>query len=144
MLFVRATLWMALCLALAAPAAAEIGRIKSFVGAASIERKGTRITAKVGMPVLPGDVIATGKDGRVSLAFIDQTRFAVGPNSRVALDKFDYDVASQRGTFETKVERGRVAIVSGRIAKSRRDAMKVRTPVTLLGVRGTNFVVDVP
>jgi hypothetical protein len=34
--------------------------------------------------------------------------------------------------------------VSGRIAKSDRDAMKVRTPNTLLGVRGTKFIIEVP
>jgi len=36
-----------------------------------------------------------------------------------------------------------VAIVSGHIAKSAKDAMKVQTPSALLGVRGTRFVVEV-
>jgi hypothetical protein len=31
--------------------------------------------------------------------------------------------------------------VSGKIAKQSPDAMKVRTPSTILGVRGTEFVV---
>jgi len=34
--------------------------------------------------------------------------------------------------------------VSGKIAKSGRDAMQVRTPNSLLGVRGTRFIVEVP
>ncbi|MBC7491540.1 MAG: FecR domain-containing protein, partial [Novosphingobium sp.] len=34
-------------------------------------------------------------------------------------------------------------VVSGKIAKSAKDAMQVHTPTTILGVRGTRFVVDV-
>jgi hypothetical protein len=86
----------------------------------------------------------TGKDGRMSLTFIDNTRFAVGPNSRVSVSEFQYDRTRQKGSFVTKVDRGSLAIVSGRIAKSDRDAMKVRTPNSLLGVRGTKFIVAVP
>ncbi len=37
-----------------------------------------------------------------------------------------------------------LAVISGQIAKSRQDAMKVRTPTSLLGVRGTRFIVEVP
>jgi hypothetical protein len=33
--------------------------------------------------------------------------------------------------------------VSGKIAKQSPDAMKVRTPASVLGVRGTEFVVKV-
>ena len=85
----------------------------------------------------------TGKDGRISLSFIDNTRFSVGPNSRVAVSDFTYDRTRQRGSFLTQVDRGSLAIVSGQIAKSGKDAMKVRTPNSLLGVRGTRFIVEV-
>ena len=86
----------------------------------------------------------TGKNGQMSLSFIDNTRFAVGPNSRVSINEFVYDRTRQRGSFLTQVDRGSLAVVSGRIAKSGKDAMKVRTPNSLLGVRGTRFIVDVP
>jgi hypothetical protein len=80
----------------------------------------------------------------MSLSFIDNTRFAVGPNSNVAINQFQYDRTRQKGSFVTQVDRGSLAVVSGKIAKSDRDAMKVRTPNTLLGVRGTKFIVEVP
>ncbi len=79
----------------------------------------------------------------MSISFIDNTRFAVGPNSRIALSKFEYDRTSQKGSFVTQVERGSLAVVSGRISKSGRDAMQLRTPESLLGVRGTRFIVQV-
>ena len=93
---------------------------------------------------MPGDWLETGKDGRISLTFIDNTRFAVGPDSRIALSKFEYDRTTQKGSFITKVERGSLAVVSGRISKSGRDAMQLQTPTSLLGVRGTRFIVEVP
>jgi hypothetical protein len=128
----------------AGPALAEIGRVKSNVGAAQILRAGRLMPVSPGVQLEAQDVIVTGPGGRMGITFVDGTRFAVGPNSRVALSSFRYDRTRQTGDFVTSVERGSLGVVSGRIAKSRQDAMKVRTPTSMLGVRGTRFVVDVP
>jgi hypothetical protein len=105
---------------------------------------------------LPGDWLETGKDGRISLTFIDNTRFSVGPGSRIELTKFQYDRTSQQGAFVAQVERGSIAVVSGRIAKTRCGGdpqppppetscggMEVRTPDSVLAIRGTRFIVEV-
>ena len=134
---------MATVIALQSVSAAEIGRIKRSVGSAAIERGKAKLPTAPGVQIQPGDVLVTGKDGQISLTFIDDTRFAVGPNSRVALSRFDYDRTRQTGAFLTEVNRGSLAAVSGQIAKSGKDAMKVRTPTSLLGVRGTRFIVEV-
>lgn len=126
------------------PAHAEIARIKQSSGIATIQRGTQSLKAASGLQLLAGDRLVTGKDGRMSLTFVDNTRFAVGPNSQVAVSDFQYDRTRQSGTFLTSVDRGSLAIVSGKIAKSGRDAMKVRTPNSLLGVRGTKFIVEVP
>jgi hypothetical protein len=128
----------------ASPAVAEIARIKQSSGNAAVERSGQRLKSAPGFLLLAGDKLVTGKDGRISLTFVDNTRFAIGPNSQVSVADFQYDRTRQKGTFLTKVDRGSLAVVSGKFAKSDRDAMKVRTPNTLLGVRGTKFIVDVP
>ncbi|HEV8406347.1 MAG TPA: FecR family protein [Sphingomicrobium sp.] len=128
----------------ASPALAEIARVKSTSGSAVIQRGAAHIAASTGLVLWAGDLLVTGKDGRVSLTFIDNTRFAIGPNSRIALSKFEYDRTRQQGSFITQIDRGSLAVVSGKIAKSGRDAMKVQTPNSLLGVRGTRFIVEVP
>jgi hypothetical protein len=43
----------------------------------------------------------------------------------------------------TDMHKGTFSMVSGDIARSSPDAMKVRTPTAILGVRGTSFAVDV-
>ena len=133
-----------MCIAASAPALAEIGRVKSSTGAAFVVRGTTQTPAKPGLPLEPQDVLLTKRDGRMAMTFIDNTRFAIGPNSNVSVRQFLFDRRTQRGQFEAQVNRGSLAIVSGQIAKSGQDAMKVRTTTTVLGVRGTRFVVNVP
>ena len=140
----RLTILAALGAALIAqPALAEIGRVKSSVGDVSILRGGKPVTVTPGVKLEQGDILRTGKTGRVGVTFLDETRFALGPNSTVSMSKFAYDRTRQTGEFETRVDRGSLGVVSGRIAKSKRDAMRVRTPTSMLGVRGTKFVVEV-
>ena len=138
-----AGLLMLACLSTASVAAAEIGRIKSVSGAANIVRGKAATPATPGYQLLVSDVIATGKDRRIGITFVDNSRFAVGPNSRVALSQFEFDDTTHRGESLTTVDRGSLAIVSGQIARENKDAMRVRTPTSLLAARGTRFVVEV-
>jgi outer membrane protein OmpA-like peptidoglycan-associated protein len=123
-------------------ASAEIGRIKAAIGSATVMRGKSAVPAKPGLVLDVADVLVTGKDGRIGVTFIDNSRFAVGPNSRVALTKFEFDDTTHKGSSLTTVDRGSLAIVSGQIAKENRDEMKVRTPTSLLAARGTRFVVE--
>ena len=127
----------------AQPAAAEIGRIKGMTGEVAVLRGGTRIVVAPGFILDEGDVIVTGRKGRAGISFLDDTRMALGPGSRITITEFTYDRSRQTGTFVARIDRGSVGVVSGAIAKSRRDAMRVRTPTSVIAVRGTRFVVDV-
>ena len=138
-----AGLLMLASLSTASVAAAEIGRIKSVSGAANIVRGKAATPATPGYQLLVSDVISTGKDGRIGITFVDNSRFAVGPNSRVALSQFEFDDTTHKGKSLTTVDRGSLAIVSGQIARENKDAMRVRTPTSLLAARGTRFVVEV-
>ena len=124
-------------------AQAEIGRIKLASGPATVQRNGVAQPAKPGLVLLKGDTLITGPNGRIGVTFVDNTRFAAGPNSRIALNEFDFNTTTHDGKFVTQVDRGSLAIFSGQIAKKNHDAMRVRTPTSLLGVRGTRFVVEV-
>ena len=127
----------------ASPALAEIGRIKSNVGDAHIVRGGQSIAAAPGVKLEATDLLKTGKDGRMGIAFTDDTRIAVGPNSNILLATYKYDRTQQTGQFVARVNKGSLGVVSGKIAKSAKNAMQVHTPTCILGVRGTRFVVDV-
>ena len=141
---VRRSLFLVPLIALiSSPAFGEIGRIKTSIGTASVQRGTDHIPAATGQELMPGDWLETGKDGRISLTFVDNTRWAVGPDSRIALTKFEYDPTTQHGSFVAKIERGSIAVVSGRITKGGRDGMQIQTPDSVLIPRGTRFIVVV-
>ena len=121
--------------------AQDVGVVKVSRGDVSIERAGRRILAQVGVPVAEGDSVTTGLDGSVGITFRDNTLLSMGPGSSLAIERFAFDSTTHKGAFDTALKRGTLAAVSGKIAKQSPEAMKVRTPAAVLGVRGTEFVV---
>ena len=137
---------VALLLAGAMPAAGQgaggaIGQIKVVKGAVHVERGGQRLPATVGLPVQETDVVVTGPDGSVGITFADDSLLSVGPSSTLAIDRFAFDPTTHRGTHETSLRQGTLSGVSGKIARQTPEAMKVKTPAAILGVRGTEFAV---
>ena len=134
---------LALVMPLTAGAADDVGRVKVVKGGVTIERGGARLPATVGLRLQQGDVIVTGRDGSAGVTFNDDSLVSVGPDSVLAVDHFAFDSTTHAGRFDTSLRQGTLGVVSGKIAKQSPDAMKVRTPSTILGVRGTEFVVRV-
>ncbi len=128
---------------LSAQAAAEsVATVKSTQGEIHVERGGQNLPLTVGTGLLQSDTVVTGSGGAAGITFADNTLVSLGADSRFVIDSFRFDRESQRGEFQSTLAKGRMAVVSGKIAKSQLDAMKVRTPTSLLGVRGTEFVVE--
>jgi len=122
---------------------AEIGQIKNVAGQVFLSRNNVQQPAKTGDLVEQADVLTTGPNGSVGITFIDNTRLSAGPNSRIELKQFRFNPTTQEGEFLTNMQHGTLAIVSGQIAKRSPEAMKVKTPTTILGVQGTTFTVRV-
>jgi hypothetical protein len=135
-------LWGMLALGLVTPAiAVEIGQIKVLKGQVTVERKGQVLPGSVGMRLETSDILKTGPDGSVGITMSDDSLLSAGPNSVLALDRYDFDAVTSQGRFDATLQKGSLAVISGRIAKQVPDAMTVRTPSAILGVRGTEFVV---
>ena len=121
----------------------DVGQVKVTKGVVHVEREGARIPAVVGMPVREADRLVTGADGTVGVTFADNSLLSVGPNSTLAVDKFSFNSSTHEGRFDASLQRGTLAVVSGKMVKQSPDAMRIRTPASILGVRGTEFVVKV-
>ena len=121
--------------------AQEAGHVKVAKGAVQIERAGQTMPATLGALVQAGDVVVTGADGSVGITFLDNSLLSAGPNSVLAIDRFAFDSTTHQGSFESSLKKGTLAVVSGKLAKQSPDAMKVKTPAAVLGVRGTEFLV---
>jgi len=135
---------VAAALALAGPAmAADVGLIKVVRGTVAVERSGERLPAAVGMGVQASDVIVTGADGAAGITFADNSLVSVGPGSIFSIDRYRFDSTTYAGSFEGSLKQGRLAAVSGKMVKQSPESMKIRTPSAVMGVRGTEFLVQV-
>src|SRR5262245_30866413 len=121
--------------------AADVGSLKVVKGTVHIERGGQRVRAAVGEKVQTSDVVVTGPDGAVGIAFLDNSLLSAGPDTVLAIESFAFDPTTHAGRFETSLRQGTLSVVSGKIARQAPEAMKVRTPAAMLGVRGTEFLV---
>ncbi len=97
-----------------------------------------------GQTVFLGDDIKVGNQGRLQVMLLDETVFTLGANSVMRIDEFVYDPAdAANARLSTSITQGAFRFVSGQIAKSDQDAMKVNLPGATIGVRGTSVAGDV-
>jgi len=130
-------------LGLPAQAAEQAGMVKVAKGMVSIEREGKRLEAGVGTPVMVADRVRTGRDGSVGVTLRDNTLLSAGPNSLLVIDKFAYDNTTQEGNMSVVIRKGTLSVGSGKIAKRTPESVDFHTPTSILGVRGTEFVIEV-
>jgi hypothetical protein len=124
-----------------ARAADPIGQVKTADGPVTVERGGASQPVAIGDHVFQADTVVTGSGGSVGITFVDNSMMSLGPDSRLALDKFQFDATTQDGVFDSSLQKGTLAVKSGQIVKQTPEAMHIKTPAALLGVRGTEFVV---
>jgi len=139
---IRVAALVVLLAAVAPATAADVGRIKSAKGQVTVERAGNALPGAVGMRLQAADTVRTGSDGAVGITMDDDSLLSAGPDSVLALDRYAFDPATNQGRLDASLNKGTLAVISGRIAKQSPDAMTIRTPAAVLGVRGTTFVVS--
>jgi hypothetical protein len=140
----RKTLFCLAALAAALPAwANDAGVIKVSQGQVVVERDGKAVAASVGMPIRASDTLRTGPDGAAGVTFADNSLISVGPNTVFSIDKYRFDSTTHAGEFEGSLKKGKLAAVSGKMVKQTPESMKIRTPSSVMAVRGTEFVVAV-
>lgn len=124
-------------------AAEEAGRIKVVNGPVTIERGGNSMAAGLGDRVLQSDTVRTGANGSVGITLIDNTLISAGPDSVLVIERYTFNSTTHQGQFDAGLRRGTLSMVSGKLAKQSPDAVRVITPTTVLGARGTEFHVQV-
>jgi hypothetical protein len=87
-------------------------------------------------PVFMGDEITTDRRGQAQINFVDDTKFVVGPNSRVVIDSFVFDPNKAAQDVGVSAVKGAFRFITG---SSPKQAYSIRTPTMTIGVRGTAF-----
>jgi len=126
-----------------APQAAERqGLFKAVRGEVTVVRGDTRSAAVVGGPLHTGDRVITGAQGTATLSLLDSTVIELGANSTLDLTQFRFDSTTNEGGMLVILARGTLRMITGLIAKTQPENVKVTTPTAVIGVRGTDFIVE--
>jgi len=127
------------------PAAEDLrdGTIKTVQGSVAVVRGDARIEARVGGAVHASDSIQTGANSATAVTLMDGTELSIGPDSTVELKTFRFNPTTHDGNVLVNLLRGTLRMATGLIAKLKPEQVKVTTPTTVIGVRGTDFIVEV-
>lgn len=141
----RALLLAALCGIAPAQAADSAGIVKRVQGTVMLQRAGQSAPATPvtpGTAVQVGDRLVTGADGAVGLTMADDTLLTAGPGSTLVISEFRFDSTTHEGSFLATLLQGTLSMVTGLIARQAPQNVNVQTRNAVMGVRGTEFIVD--
>ncbi|WP_258193300.1 FecR family protein [Paraburkholderia sp. BL25I1N1] len=119
------------------------GVVKTVKGTVQIERSGASSGAAIGSEVYGKDRIVTGPQSSVGITLRDTTQLSAGADTILDLNQFAFNTTTHGGVLDASVKRGSLAVISGKLAKANPDAVRFSTPTTTLGVRGTEFIIEV-
>ena len=132
---------LALTLGSAALAAQQnIGATETAKNQVSRELAGAAGALNSGDPVFRNEIVKTGQESSAKLVFLDSTNLAVGPTSRVVLDRFVYEGGDSTQTVAVKLTKGLFRFTTGSLDK---NSYSVTTPEAAIGVRGTVLDISV-
>jgi hypothetical protein len=132
------------CMAVANACAADsAGVVKTLKGTVHIERAGGVSSVAIGSEVYSSDRVVTGPESSVGITLRDNTLLSEGANSILELNKFAFNTTTYDGALDATIKRGSLAVIDGKLAKANPDNVRYSTPTTTLGVRGTEFIIEV-
>ena len=122
----------------------ESGIIKTVQGQVRIVRGGRSLEARVGVPVQERDRLIVEDASSVGISMSDETLISLGRNSTMVIDKYSYDPVTRDGQVATSILKGTLRYVTGLIGRAHPKAIMVTTSNSTIGIRGTEFIVEVP
>lgn len=120
----------------------QAGVVKRVIGSVTVLRAGIAQPALPGFTVQVGDTLRTGPDGAAGITLADDTLLTAGPDSELVISDFSFDPITQEGNLLVSLWRGSLGAVTGLIGKKAPEKVRVQTRTVVLGVRGTEFIVD--
>ena len=114
----------------------DIGSAALAKNDVSREISGANGPVDVGDPVFTDEIVRTGVNSVTKLVFRNSTNLALGPKSKVVLDRFVYDPSRPSEALGVTVAKGLFRFTTGSLQKS---AYTVTTPTAVIGVRGTVY-----
>jgi hypothetical protein len=118
----------------------NVGMVVASRGEVLAMAKGGSRELKQGDLVYVDDEIMTASRSFAVLQFVDGAKVTVRPDSAMIVEAYLYN-GNEHDMATLSLVSGGLRVITGAMAKTNPENYKVRTPVALMGVRGTEFSV---
>lgn len=136
-------LGLLLVAAVAEAATPSIGRASRITGdqLSSAQAQGGPVRKLAeGDPVFAGERIRSGAGTVLQIEFTDKSRFTLGPNAEFEVERYHQASAGPgEEAFHSRIIKGAFRFVSGLIARTKRQNVRISIAVATIGIRGTHF-----
>lgn len=119
----------------------HVAIFKHITGNVSVIRNKSSIGAMAGMDLLQSDNVVSGPRASCGIVFRDGTRLTLGADSEVEIRQFLFQPKDAKYALSLYLKRGTVVYASGKIGKLSPESVRMNTPRTAIGIRGTRFIV---
>jgi hypothetical protein len=119
-----------------------VGNVATLTGSATVTRNNTPTPLNLKDDIYPNDVLQTSANSTLGVTFSDATTFSLTANAQITVDSYLYEDGGKQNGALFDITQGTVAFVASAVAKT--GDMKISTPTTTLGIRGTTGLVEVP
>lgn len=120
----------------------QAGKVTQITGQVTITRaSGEPVSLRVYEPVMEGDTLQTGTDGRVKVMLSDDSVITLSPNSKLVVRTQTFTRAPARRESFMELMQGRVRAAVARYTANYQSTFKIKTPTAVAGVRGSIQVV---
>jgi len=122
---------------------APVGYVKNVKGTATVTTDGQVVEAQPGTPLHQGSALKTDAQSSMGVMFKDNTMMSFGPSTVLTVDEYLYEPGEGKLKLGARMGKGTLNYVSGVIAKLQPEAVTIKTPTGMIGVRGTQFLLKV-
>ncbi|NBV76422.1 MAG: hypothetical protein EBR59_10830, partial [Methylococcaceae bacterium] len=139
----KLTLTASLSLAAVQTVSAEaVGEVVFAIGDAHIA--GQAEPVKRGTVIEPGQTLTTGENGHIHIRFVDKAFVSLRPDSELQIQNYHYDPQNATNNqVQFSLQKGTSRLISGKAAQEAKQNFRLNTPVAAIGIRGTDFLVNV-
>lgn len=123
----------------------NVGKIVFVLGVASIvDAQGNKEPATRGAAINVGSQVITGDRSRVGIRMVDGAREEVFANSEFAVEAYHYNPLNpQASEVKFSLKTGGLLSETGKAGHAAKDKYRLNTPLAAIGIRGTEYIVQV-